>query len=52
MWGNFDKVTGHKPNHLEINVVCCVGRLEIQIKIQKGWCTADSMDSKIQRFKH
>ena len=23
-----------------INVVCCVGRVEIQIELWKGWCTA------------
>ena len=33
-----------------INVVCCVGRVEIQIEILKGWCTAD-MDSKVKRFE-
>ena len=27
---------------IEINVVCCVGRVEIQIEIQKGWCTANT----------
>ena len=26
----------------EINVVCCVGRVEIQIEIQKGRCTANT----------
>ena len=26
----------------EINVVCCVGRVEIQIEIQKGRCTANA----------
>ena len=25
-----------------INVVCCVGRVEIQIEIQKGRCTANT----------
>ena len=29
-----------------INVVCCVGRVEIQIEIKKGWCTADT-NSKV-----
>ena len=29
-------VTNFRP----INVVCCVGRVEIQIEIQKGRCTA------------
>ena len=26
----------------EKNVVCCVGRVEIQIEIQKGRCTANT----------
>ena len=30
----------------ERNVVCCVGRVEIQIEIWKGWCAADT-DSKL-----
>ena len=25
-----------------VNVVCCVGRVEIQIEIEKGWCTANT----------
>ena len=32
--------------YVYINVVYCVGRLEIQIEIQKGRCTANT-DSKI-----
>ena len=34
-----------KKHYMYINVVCCVGRVEIQIEIQKGQCTAktDSM---------
>ena len=26
----------------EVNVVCCVGRVEIQMEIQKGRCTANT----------
>ena len=26
----------------KINVVCCVGRVELQIKMSKGWCTANT----------
>ena len=39
----------HYNNHkvqigtkLHINVVCCVGRVEIQIEIQKGRCNANT----------
>ena len=37
----------------EINVVCCVGRVEIQIEIQKGRCTAntDSIDSIVYTIR-
>ena len=31
---------------METNVVCCVGSVQIQIGIEKGWCTADT-DSKV-----
>ena len=34
-----------------MNVVCCVGRVEIKIEIQKGQCTANT-DSIVQRFEH
>ena len=34
-----------------INVVCCVGRVEIQIEIEKGRST-DNMDSIVKRFQH
>ena len=30
----------------EINVVCCVDSVQIQIEIEKGWCTVD-MESKV-----
>ena len=30
----------------DINVVCCVGSVQIQIVMEKGWYTAD-MDSKV-----
>ena len=39
------KQTEEKRNRLiyhEINVVYCVGRVEIQIEIQRGRCTADT----------
>ena len=29
-----------------LNVVCCVGSVQIQIEIENGWCTADT-DSKV-----
>ena len=29
-------------SNIEMNVVCCVGRVEIQIKIYKGQCTANT----------
>ena len=25
-----------------INILCCVGTVEIQIEVQKGWCTANT----------
>ena len=28
--------------YIILNVVCCVGRVEIQIEIQKGRCTANT----------
>ena len=31
-----------RPTTKQINVVCCVGRVEIQIEIQKGRCTANT----------
>ena len=34
----------------KINVVCCVGSVEIQIEIKKCRCTAD-MESEVQRFE-
>ena len=30
------------PGIFRLNVVCCVGRVEIQIEIQKGRCTANT----------
>ena len=30
-----------------INVVCCVGSVQIQIKIEKGWFTV-GIESKVQ----
>ena len=38
------KITFSADKIYYINVVCCVGRVEIQIEIQKGRCTAN-MDS-------
>ena len=32
----------HEQHTMSLNVVCCVGRVEIQIEIQKGRCTANT----------